>query len=68
MIRVNLGPVTEVRGTTKGQVRHRLREQRKVPGSLLDGAVPLTKKVQKMRSFSKEKSGRYPAHYGVKLI
>ena len=32
MLRVGLGPVTVVRETTKGQVRHRLREQRKVPG------------------------------------
>ena len=46
MLRVDLGPVTEVRETTKGKVRHCLREQRKVPGSLLEGSVPLTKKVQ----------------------
>ena len=38
MLRVDLGPVTVVRKTTKGQVRHCLREQRKVPGSLLEGA------------------------------
>ena len=42
MLRVDLGPVTVVRETTKGQVRHRLREQQKVPGSLLEGSVPLT--------------------------
>ena len=58
MLRVDLGPVTVVRETTKGQVRHRLREQRKVPGSLLEGSVPLTKKVRRLRSFLKEKSGR----------
>ena len=40
MLRVDLGPVTEVRETTKGQVRHRLREQRK---------------VRRLRSFLKEK-------------
>ena len=39
MLRVDLGPVTVVHETTKGQVRHRLREQRKVPGSLLEGNV-----------------------------
>ena len=46
MLRVDLGPVTEIRETTKGQDRHRLREQRKVPGSLLEGNVTLTKKVR----------------------
>ena len=44
MLRVDLGPVTVVREMTKGQVIHRLREQRKVPSSLLEGSVPLTKK------------------------
>ena len=58
MLRVDLGPVTEVRETTKGQVRHRLREQQKVPGSLLEGSVPLTKKVRRLRSFLKGKSRR----------
>ena len=56
MLRVDLGPVTVVRKTTKGQVRHRLREQRKLPDSLLEGRVPLTKKVRRLRSFLKEKS------------
>ena len=46
MLRVDLGPVTEVDEMTKEQVRHRLREQRKVPGSLLVGSVPLTKKCE----------------------
>ena len=55
---VDLGPVTVVRETTKVQVRHLLREQRKVPGSLLEGSVPLTKKVRKLRSFLKKKRGR----------
>ena len=59
MLRVDLGPVRVVRETTKGQVRHRLREQRKVPGSLFEGTVPLTKKVRELRSFLKEKSGRW---------
>ena len=58
MLGVDLGPVTVVRETTKGQVRHRLQEQGKVPGSLLEGSVPLTKKVRRLRSFLKEKSGR----------
>ena len=44
MLRVGLGPVTVVRETAKGQVRYRLREQRKVPGSLLEDSVPLIKK------------------------
>ena len=57
MLRVDLEPITVVRETTKGQVRHRLREQRKVPGSLLEGSGPLTKKVQRLRSFLKEKKG-----------
>ena len=42
MLRVDLGPVIVVRKTKKGQVRHRLREQQKVPGSLVEGSVPLT--------------------------
>ena len=58
MLRVDLGPVTVVYETTKEQVKHRLREQRKVPGSLLEGSIPLTKKVRRLRSFLKEKSGR----------
>ena len=57
MLRVDLGAVTEVRETTKGQVRHRLREQQKVPGFLLEGSVPLTKKSAKTATFLKEKSG-----------
>ena len=48
MLRVELGPVTEVRETTKGQIRHRLREQRKVPGSLLEGRA--LEKVLRLRS------------------
>ena len=48
MLRVDLGSVTVVHETTKGQVRHRLREQRKVPGSLLEGGVPLTKTVRRL--------------------
>ena len=55
MLRVDLGPVTDVRETTKRRVSHRLREQRKVPGSLLESSVPLTKKVRRLRSFLKEK-------------
>ena len=45
MLRKDLGPVTVVREfeTTKRQVRHRLWEQRKVPGSLLEDSVPLPK-------------------------
>ena len=39
MLRVDLRPVTEVRETTNGQVRHRLREQRKVSGSLFEGSA-----------------------------
>ena len=54
-----MGPVTVVRETTKGQVRHRLREQRKVSESLLEGSVSLTKKVPRLRSFLKEKSERW---------
>ena len=42
-----MGLVTEVRETTKGQVRYRLREQRKVPGSLLEGSAPLIKEVRR---------------------
>ena len=57
ILRVDLGPVAEVRETTKAQVRHRLREQRKVPGSLLEDSVPLTKKAPRLRSFLKEKNG-----------
>ena len=44
-----------VRETTKGHVRHRLRKQRKVPGSLLEDSVPLTKIVRRLQSFLKEK-------------
>ena len=58
MLRVDLGPLTEVHETTKGEVRHHLREQRKMPGSLWEGSVSLTKKVRKLRSFLKEKSRR----------
>ena len=60
MLRVDLRPVTVVRETTIGQVRHRnLWEQRKLSGSLLECSVPLTKKLQNLRSFLKEKSGRW---------
>ena len=52
-----LRSVTEVHETTKGQVRHRLREQRKVPGFLLEGSFILTKKLRRWRSFLKEKAG-----------
>ena len=48
MLRVDLGPVIVVRETTKGQVKHRLREQQKVPGSLLEDSVPLIKKAQRL--------------------
>ena len=65
MLRVDLGPVTEGRETTKGKVRHCLREQRKVLDSLLEGSVPLTKKVQRLRSFLKEKSGRRLLTMGI---
>ena len=58
MLIVDLGPVTEVWGATKGHVRQRFREQRKVPGSLSQGRIPLTKKARRLRSFLKEKSGR----------
>ena len=53
MLRIDLGPVTEVRETTKGQlqVRHRLQEQRKMPGSFLEGSIPLIKKMRRLRSF-----------------
>ena len=40
MLRVELGPVTEVQGATKVN-RHRLQKQRKGPGSLSEGSVPL---------------------------
>ena len=43
MLREDLRPITEVRRTTKGQVRHRFGEQRKVPGSLLEDSFHLTK-------------------------
>ena len=55
MLRVDLWPVTEVFEATKRKVRHRLREQRKVAGSLFFISVPLTKKVRKLLSFLKEK-------------
>ena len=48
----NRGTVCEM---TKWQVRHCLREQQKVPGSLLESTVPLTKQVWRLRFFSKEK-------------
>ena len=55
---MDLGPVTVVRETTKGQVIHRLRGQRKVPGYLMEGSVPLTKTVRRrLQSFLKEKNG-----------
>ena len=57
-VETGLGPVTEVREITNGQVMNRLREQRKVPGSLSEGSIPLTKKARRLRSFLKEKSGR----------
>lgn len=47
MLRVDLGPITELCETTKGQVRHRLWEQWKVSGSLSEGSVPSTQKVHK---------------------
>ena len=57
----------------KGQVRHRLPEQRKVPGSLLEGNVSLTKKLRRLRSFLKEKTrlmkkGRISIHLLKKII
>ena len=52
MLRVDIGPTTEVRQTTKGQVRHCLWEQQKVPGSLSESSVPLTKKVQRLCNLS----------------
>ena len=58
MLRVDLGqlvPATEVRETAKGRVRHCLREQRKVPSSLLEGSVSITRKVRRFVSFLKEK-------------
>ena len=58
MLKVDLGPVAEVRRAIKGHVLQRLREQRKVPGSLSDGRVPLTRKARRLRSFLKEKRGR----------
>ena len=57
MLRVDLGPVTVVHETTKGQVRHRLREQWKVPGSLLEDSVPLTKKCEECDLSWKKKAG-----------
>ena len=44
MLKLDLGPVTDVRKTTKGQVRHRFQEQRKVSGSVLEGSPPLKPK------------------------
>ena len=58
MLKVELGPVTVVRETTKGQVRHRLRKERKVPRSLLEGSIPLIKNARRLQSILKEKSGR----------
>ena len=47
MLRVDLGPVTVVwKNDERTTDRHRLREQGKVPGSLLEGSVPLTKKCE----------------------
>ena len=46
MLRVDLGPVTEARETTKRQVRLRLQEEQKVPWRfffLSEGSAPLTK-------------------------
>ena len=57
MFRVDLGPVTEVQGATKGPVRQRFREQRKVPDSLSQGRVPLTGEARRLRSFLIEKAG-----------
>ena len=45
----DLGPVTEIREITNGQVMHRLREQRKVPRFLSEGSIPLTKKTRRLR-------------------
>ena len=48
MLRVELRLVAEVQRDPEGQFRYRLREQRKVPGSLSDayGRVSLTKKAE----------------------
>src|SRR6056300_376121 len=48
----------EVREDKKGQVKHRFLEQRNVPGLLLEGKVPLTKKDRKLRARLKENKGR----------
>ena len=42
----------------RGHVLQREREQRKVPGSLLEDKTPLTRKLRRLRSRLKEKSGR----------
>lgn len=45
-----------MREATKGHLRQHLREQRKAPSFFLsEGCVPLTKKIGRLRSFSKEK-------------
>ena len=49
MLRVHLEFVIEVRETIKGQFRHRWPEKRKVLSSLLEGSVPLTKKLRRLR-------------------
>ena len=54
MFRVDLGPLTEVRGAPKEQVRQRFRDKQKVPGSLSQGRVPLTKKARRLRSYKKK--------------
>ena len=58
MLRVDLGPVTEVRETTKRQVRHRLREQRKVSGSLFSGGQCSINQKSAKIAFLKEITGR----------
>ena len=40
MLRADLGPLTEIRETTKGLDKLCLQEQQKMPGSLLKGSGP----------------------------
>jgi len=50
--------LTEVREEMNGQLKHRLREQRNVPGLSSEGRVPLTKKDRKLQARLKENKGR----------
>jgi len=55
--KVHLVPLTDVREEMNGQVKHRLREQRNVPGMSSEGCVP--KKDRKLRARLKDNKGRW---------